>query len=57
MFVIAIAKKLNRPYSIALVIVGLLLGVTHVSFLEEAEAFITQSQVFQAIIISLFLPI
>ncbi|WP_433945339.1 cation:proton antiporter [Paenibacillus sp. SN-8-1] len=57
MFVIAIAKKLNQPYSIALVIVGLLLGVTHVPFLEEAEAYITQSHVFQAVIISLFLPI
>lgn len=57
MFVIAIAKKLNQPYSIALVIVGLLLGVTHIPFLEEAEAYITQSHVFQAVIISLFLPI
>lgn len=56
-FVIGISKKLNQPYSIALVIVGLLLGVTHIPFLEEAEAFITQSHVFQAIIISLFLPI
>lgn len=57
MFVIAIAKKLNQPYSIALVIVGLLLGVTHIPILEEAETYITQSHVFQAIIISLFLPI
>ncbi|MBD2871776.1 cation:proton antiporter [Paenibacillus arenilitoris] len=57
MFVIAISKKLNQPYSIALVIVGLILGVTHVPLLEEAESFITQSHVFQAIIISLFLPI
>lgn len=57
MFVIAIAKKINQPYSIALVIVGLLLGVTHIPFLEEAEHFVTQSHVFQAIIISLFLPI
>lgn len=56
-FVIGISKKLNQPYSIALVIVGLLLGVTHIPLLEEAEAFITQSHVFQAIIISLFLPI
>lgn len=56
-FVIGISKKLNQPYSIALVIVGLLMGVTHIPLLEEAEAFITQSHVFQAIIISLFLPI
>ena len=57
MFVIAIAKKMNQPYSIALVIVGLLLGITHIPFLEDAEAYITQSHVFQAVIISLFLPI
>ncbi|MBB3113434.1 CPA1 family monovalent cation:H+ antiporter [Paenibacillus phyllosphaerae] len=57
MFVIALAKKLNQPYSIALVIVGLLLGVTNIPFLEEAETYITQSHVFQAVIISLFLPI
>lgn len=55
--VIAAAKKLNQPYSIALVLVGLLLGVIHIPVLEEAETFITQSHVFQAIIISLFLPI
>ncbi|WP_211184556.1 cation:proton antiporter [Paenibacillus lemnae] len=55
--VIAVAKKINQPYSIALVIVGLLLGITHIPFLEEAETFITQSDVFQVIIISLFLPI
>ncbi|WP_068614067.1 cation:proton antiporter [Paenibacillus tuaregi] len=57
MFVIAIAKKINIPYSIALVIVGLLLGMTHIPVLEEAETYITQSHIFQAIIISLFLPI
>lgn len=57
MVVIAIAKKINQPYSIALVIVGLLLGVTHIPVLEEAEQYITQSNVFQAVIISLFLPI
>ncbi|WP_435163031.1 cation:proton antiporter [Paenibacillus glycanilyticus] len=57
MFVIAIAKKINQPYSIALVIVGLILGVTHIPVLEEAESFITQSHVFQSVIISLFLPI
>lgn len=57
MFVIAIAKKVNQPYSIALVIVGLILGMTHIPVLEEAETYITQSHVFQAVIISLFLPI
>lgn len=57
MAVIAIAKKFNQPYSIALVLTGLLLGLARVPFLEAAESFITQSHVFQAIIISLFLPI
>ncbi|MEY9095261.1 cation:proton antiporter [Paenibacillus sp. RC84] len=57
MAVIAIAKKINQPYSIALVLTGLLLGLVRVPFLEAAEAFITQSHMFQAIIISLFLPI
>ncbi|KGX91621.1 sodium:proton antiporter [Pontibacillus halophilus JSM 076056 = DSM 19796] len=55
--VIALAKLLKQPYSIALVLVGLLLGITEIPLLEESEAFITQSSVFQAIIISLFLPI
>ncbi|MDQ0196428.1 cation:proton antiporter [Paenibacillus wynnii] len=57
MGVIAVAKKINQPFSIALVVVGLLLGTLNVPFLEQAERFITQSHVFQAIIISLFLPI
>ncbi|MBO7745743.1 cation:proton antiporter [Paenibacillus sp. MWE-103] len=57
MFVIAVAKKINQPYSIALVVVGLLLGSVNIPVLEEAEAYITQSHVFQAVIISLFLPI
>ncbi|WP_181349048.1 sodium:proton antiporter [Thalassobacillus sp. CUG 92003] len=55
--VIGIAKLLKEPYSIALVLVGLLLGLTEIPFIEEAEQFITQSEVFQATIISLFLPI
>ncbi|WP_345241308.1 cation:proton antiporter [Pontibacillus salipaludis] len=55
--VIGIAKLIKEPYSIALVLVGVLLGVTEIPFIEEAESYITQSSVFQAIIISLFLPI
>jgi monovalent cation:H+ antiporter, CPA1 family len=55
--VISIAKLIKQPYSIALVLVGLLLGSTETPIIEEAEHFITQSHVFQAIIISLFLPI
>ncbi|MCA1029774.1 cation:proton antiporter [Bacillus timonensis] len=55
--VIAISKTIKQPYSIALVLVGLLLGLTELPVIEEAEVFITRSEVFQAIIISLFLPI
>lgn len=55
--VIALTKLINKPYSISLVIVGLLLGLTEIPFLEEAEHFIVQSEVFQVIIISLFLPV
>ncbi|MBX0356710.1 sodium:proton antiporter [Halobacillus sp. Nhm2S1] len=55
--VIAIAKLLKEPDSIALVLVGLVLGLTEVPFIEEAESYITQSEVFQATVISLFLPI
>lgn len=55
--VIALTKLVKQPYSIALVLVGLLLGVVNIPVLEAAETFITQSDVFQAVIISLFLPI
>lgn len=55
--VIALTKLVNRPYSISLVLIGLILGLTEIPFLEEAERFIVQSEVFQIIIISLFLPI
>ncbi|KGP92133.1 sodium:proton antiporter [Pontibacillus chungwhensis BH030062] len=55
--VIGVAKLIKEPYSIALVLVGVLLGMTEIPFIEEAESYITQSSVFQAIIISLFLPI
>ncbi|WP_028782440.1 cation:proton antiporter [Thalassobacillus devorans] len=56
-FVIGIAKLIKQPYSIALVLVGLILGLTETPFFEAAENFITQSNVFHAIIVSLFLPI
>ncbi|MGP4068342.1 cation:proton antiporter [Halobacillus sp. B29] len=55
--VIGIAKLLKEPYSIALVLVGLVLGLTEFPIIEEAEFYITQSDVFQATVISLFLPI
>jgi monovalent cation:H+ antiporter, CPA1 family len=55
--VIAITKLFKKPYSIALVLVGLVLGLTKTPYLDEAEYFIVQSEVFQVIVISLFLPV
>nr|ACJ37393.1 Na+/H+ antiporter [uncultured bacterium] len=55
--VIAIAKLRKEPDSIALVLVGLVLGLTELPIIEDAERYITQSEVFQATFISLFLPI
>ncbi|TWT28423.1 sodium:proton antiporter [Planomicrobium sp. CPCC 101110] len=57
--VVGVAKKLKQPDTIALVLVGLFLGIVTLPFplLDHAEEYITQSNVFHAIIISLFLPI
>lgn len=57
--VVGIARKIKQPDTIALVLVGLILGTTSfpIPLINQAEAFITQSSVFQVIIISLFLPI
>ncbi len=57
--VVGIARKIKQPDTIALVLVGLILGITSfpIPLINQAEEFITQSSVFQVIIISLFLPI
>ncbi|TWT03742.1 sodium:proton antiporter [Planomicrobium sp. CPCC 101079] len=57
--VVGVAKKLHQPDTIALVLVGLFLGIVTlpIPLIDHAEEYITQSNVFQAIIISLFLPI
>ncbi|WP_408607197.1 cation:proton antiporter [Lottiidibacillus patelloidae] len=55
-FVTFIAGAFKQPYSIALVIVGLLIGSFHLPVLENAKEFITQSTVFQVMVISIFLP-
>lgn len=57
--VVGIARKIKQPDTIALVLVGLVLGITSfpIPLINQAEEFITQSSVFQVIIISLFLPI
>ncbi|PWK05224.1 cation:proton antiporter [Tumebacillus permanentifrigoris] len=54
--VTAIAKKINIPYPIVLVLVGVLLGVSDIGALEELKSFIVQDEVFHFAIIALFLP-
>ncbi|WP_114571969.1 cation:proton antiporter [Exiguobacterium flavidum] len=52
----AVAKKMNQPYPIALVIVGTLIGLANVPILEPVKSFITEGEVFNFVIITLFLP-
>lgn len=54
--VTAIAKKLNKPYPIALVLVGALIGLADISALQPLTKFITEGEVFNFVIITLFLP-
>ncbi|MFC0189694.1 cation:proton antiporter [Fictibacillus aquaticus] len=55
--VTALAKKTNRPYPIALVIVGAVIGLVPISGLEGITEFIAEGEIFQFIIISLLLPV
>lgn len=52
----AIAKKLNQPYPIALVIVGAVIGLVPIPGLESLKEFIATDEVFRFAIISIFLP-
>jgi monovalent cation:H+ antiporter, CPA1 family len=52
----AVAKKLKQPYPIALVIVGAIIGIINIPVLEPLKQFITEGEVFNFIIITLFLP-
>ncbi|MFD1362890.1 cation:proton antiporter [Lentibacillus salinarum] len=52
----AIAKKFDRPYPIALVIVGAVIGLIHIPVLEPLIDFITEGEVFNFAVITLFLP-
>jgi monovalent cation:H+ antiporter, CPA1 family len=54
--VTALAKKLNKPYPIALVIVGGVIGLVPVPALEPLKGLIQEGYTFQFIIISLLLP-
>ncbi len=52
----AIAKKFKQPYPIALVIVGALIGLFNIPVLEPLKGFITEGEIFNFVIITLFLP-
>ncbi|WP_257350470.1 Na+/H+ antiporter [Pseudalkalibacillus decolorationis] len=52
----AIAKKLNKPYPIALVIVGAIIGILPYEGLEELKSFFAEDEIFRFAIISIFLP-
>lgn len=52
----AIAKKLKQPYPIALVIVGTIIGLINIPALEPLKEFITEGEIFNFVIITLFLP-
>ncbi|MFC4402483.1 cation:proton antiporter [Gracilibacillus xinjiangensis] len=52
----AIAKKFRQPYPIALVIVGTIIGLINIPVLEPLKDFITEGEVFNFVIITLFLP-
>ncbi|MTT31130.1 sodium:proton antiporter [Terrilactibacillus sp. BCM23-1] len=52
----AIAKKLKQPYPIALVLVGTVIGLINIPILKPLKTFITEGEVFNFVIITLFLP-
>ncbi|SDQ07770.1 Na+/H+ antiporter [Virgibacillus salinus] len=52
----AIAMKFNKPYPIALVIIGAIIGLINIPVLEPLKGFITEGEVFNFAVITLFLP-
>ncbi|TLS38262.1 Na+/H+ antiporter [Pseudalkalibacillus caeni] len=52
----AVAKKLKQPYPIALVIIGTLIGLLNIPVLEPLKMFITEGEVFNFVILTIFLP-
>lgn len=55
--VTALAKRLNRPYPIALVTIGAVVGLMPVEgVLEEVRNFFASDEVFRTAVISIFLP-
>jgi len=51
-----IAKEVKQPYPIALVIVGLIIGLTDLEIFRELTDFVTQDEFFYSAIIFAFLP-
>jgi monovalent cation:H+ antiporter, CPA1 family len=54
--VTALAKKIKKPYPIALVVVGAIIGLVPLPALEPLKGFVEEGYTFQFIIISLLLP-
>ncbi|MFA4885767.1 MAG: cation:proton antiporter [Desulfotomaculaceae bacterium] len=55
--VTALAKRLNKPYPIALVIIGAAVGLLPIGgILEEIRNFFASDEVFRTAVISIFLP-
>ena len=54
--VAAYAYHKKIPYSLPLVIIGLILGMINLPIIDESRDFITNSEVFQIFILSIFLP-
>ncbi|MGB8002578.1 MAG: sodium:proton antiporter [Anaerobacillus sp.] len=52
----AVAKKLKQPYPIALVIVGAFIGLFNIPVLEPLKMFITEGDIFNFVILTIFLP-
>lgn len=54
--VAAYAYHKKMPYSIPLVIIGVILGMLQLPIVDESKDFITNSEVFQIFVLSIFLP-
>ncbi len=52
----AVAKKFKQPYPIALVVVGTIIGLINIPVLNPLIQVITEGEVFNFIVITLFLP-
>ena len=50
------ANKFNKPYTIFLVIIGLVIGLLNIDFLDKIADLFTNSETFSLIVLGLFLP-